>query len=161
MWQDNPREKLTVFHVSTVSRQNNEICYSKFPISILTHLLLMIHKQQKESWAFSAPGLCYEHFFPLKKPKQKAKLSRKGAVLRFKRKGNGLTRHWNKEGMAVTNDSHVAHSEAESGYFIDKQSMNAKEPQKVPVTVWGRPVTSKQNLLPRAVASIMDETPEQ
>lgn len=75
-----------MFHVCIASRQNNEIYDSKFPVSILTHLLMKhTHTQRKVELSLSQD--CAVIFLFLQKPKQRAELFWEEEVLRIKRKG--------------------------------------------------------------------------
>lgn len=101
------------------------------------------HTQKGYLYFLFIGALLWEFYF--QKPKQQAEKSRKGGVLRVERKWGGLTQHWHKEWMAVTNGPHcILHERAV------RECPGVTE--TVPATVVGRPATFKQTLLPRAVA---------
>lgn len=145
-----------MFHVSIASRQNHEIYDSKFPVSILTHLL-MKHTHTKESWAFSVPGLCCDFFFFLQKPKQRAELFWEGEVLRIKRKGTGPTRIGGRGWQLPMVPT--AWQKSDLCWWAEHEYKGGTE--RAPVTLLGRLVSFKQTLLTRAAASATDWTPEQ
>lgn len=103
MRQDKRTEKLTVFHVSTLSRQNSEMHDSKFPVPILTHHPPVMRTQR---------------------------LSGKAVVPTESWEGQRAEPACYKEGMAVTHDPHCPSRKADSGYCTAGEKTGAQESEK-------------------------------